>query len=89
VNAIPAPEVQAKIVALGAQIVAERSAAGVSQEALAEQLGIHPNTMRNYEKGKRDIPYGLLEQMAELLGIKVSRLVSLAEERLERATPSD
>lgn len=88
VNATPAPEVQAKISALGAQIRAERSAAGISQEALAEQLGIHANTIRNYEKGKRDIPYGVVEQIAAILGMKVSRLVGLAEERLNLPAPS-
>lgn len=82
----PTDQIRARVEALGAQILAERTAAGLSQEALAEILGIHTNTLRKYEKGQRDIPYGTVERIAEALGMRVSNLVLLAEERLDRTT---
>ena len=76
---------QAEVEALGKTINAERAAAGLSLEALGERAGgIHRNTMVDYEKGRKEVPFGKLVDIAEALGMSTLDLLKLAEERGER-----
>src|SRR5215217_5342230 len=53
--------------AIGAQLRAVRLACGVSQEELAERLGIERVTLSRYESGSRTLPLATLVMVAELL----------------------
>lgn len=76
---------QAEVEALGKTITAERNAAGLSLEALGSLAGgLHRNTMVDYEKGRKEIPFGKLVDIAEALGLSTLELLRLAEQRGER-----
>jgi len=53
--------------AIGAQLRSVRLACGVSQEELAERLGIERVTLSRYESGARTLPLATLVRIAELL----------------------
>jgi transcriptional regulator with XRE-family HTH domain len=80
---------QAEIDALGKTIKAERNAAGLSLDALGQRVGIHRNTVHNYEQGKKEIPFGTLVDVADALGMSVTDLTRGAEERLKRESSPD
>lgn len=51
------------------QILRElRSAAGLTRDSLAADLGITPNAITHYERGRRKIPLPTLERWAEVCG---------------------
>jgi transcriptional regulator with XRE-family HTH domain len=52
---------------IGLQLRAVRLACGVSQEELAERLGIERVTLSRYESGARTLPLATLVTIAELL----------------------
>ncbi|MFD2792540.1 helix-turn-helix domain-containing protein [Promicromonospora vindobonensis] len=71
--------------ALGRQIKAERSAAGLTLEELSARIGVHKNTLHNYEKGEREMTYGVLAALAHEFGLdSIWALVRAAEERADR-----
>lgn len=70
--------------AMGRQIAAERVAADISQETLAERVGITKRSMGRYERGERDIQLKTLSQIAEVLGLLPSQIMLAAEERAKR-----
>ncbi|MDR7385254.1 helix-turn-helix domain-containing protein [Promicromonospora iranensis] len=80
---------QAAVEALGKTIKAERNAAGLSLDALGAAVGIHRNTVHNYEKGAKEIPFGTLVDIADALGLDVTELTRGAEmrERRGNSTP--
>jgi len=45
-----------------------RERAGLSAATLAEQIGIDQSTLSKYENGRRAVPLGVLENIAEALG---------------------
>lgn len=54
-------------------------------EQLADLVGVHKNTLHNYEQGTREIPFGVLAELARALGIEsVSSLIRSSEERAGR-----
>lgn len=59
---------------MGGRIKAAR-AGRYSQEDLADELGVHQNTLRNYELDRRKPPTDLLERIAELTGVSIEWLV--------------
>jgi transcriptional regulator with XRE-family HTH domain len=56
-----------------------RTVKGLSQEDMAEKLGISPNGYGKIERGETDIQWSRLEQIAEVLGITVKELLNLNE----------
>ena len=56
---------------LGKQIKKLRNKAGLTQEALAEKIGVTSQYIIYLEKGKRNPRIGLLYKMAESLDVKV------------------
>lgn len=66
------------LLALGASIRAHRKELGVSQEALAHSAGIDRSHMGKIERGERNITLLNLMRIADALGCKGSRLLSLA-----------
>jgi transcriptional regulator with XRE-family HTH domain len=78
-------EVRALAVALGRQIAAERTGAGMSAEKLAERVGISKNSLGRYERAERDIPLPIIASIASALNMSApSDLMRAAEERAAR-----
>jgi len=63
--------------ALGARIAALRKEQGLSQLALAEQLGIPQQTYANYEVARARIPASMLPQLGRIFGVGVDELLGL------------
>jgi transcriptional regulator with XRE-family HTH domain len=80
----PSSRRQAEVEALGKSIQAERTALGLTLDGLAERTGLHRNTIHDYEKGKKEVPFGKLVDIADALGMTVLGLVRIADDRRER-----
>lgn len=52
-----------------------RLAKGLSQEAFADQLGVHRTYMGGLERGERNLTLKSLERLAEQLGVGVRELL--------------
>ena len=68
---------------IGRVIRRHREAAGMSQETLAAEAGLHRTYISLVERGHRNISVDALSQIAEALGVYASRLVSDAEKEPE------
>lgn len=62
----------AVLTAIGKRIRELRTAAGLSQEALAERAGLHRNSIGNVERGERDIHITAVSQLAHALGVSLA-----------------
>jgi len=51
-------------------LLAYRKAKGLSQEALAEVLGVHRTHMGGMERGERNLTFRSVERIAKRLGIE-------------------
>ena len=51
----------------------------LTQKAVAEYLGIHPNVYRRYEKGLRDFPLDLIIKLAGFYAVIVDYLLVFKE----------
>ena len=60
---------------VGHRIRIERLARGLSQTALANQLGVTFQQVQKYEKGVNRVGAGRLTKIAEVLGIEVSTVL--------------
>lgn len=58
-----------------------RREANLSQENLAEQVGIPPIRLSLIESGRDDPPWGLIRQIAQALGVSMEELSEIAEEQ--------
>jgi transcriptional regulator with XRE-family HTH domain len=63
--------------ALGARIAELRKGAGLSQQAVAESLGIAQQTYANYEVARARPSAAMLPELASLFGISVDELLGL------------
>lgn len=59
-------------VAVGRRVRELRLAKGVSQEALAEEAGLHRNYIGSVERGERDIGVGATARIAGALGLSLA-----------------
>ena len=64
---------------VGHRIRIERLARGLSQTALANQLGVTFQQVQKYEKGVNRVGAGRLTKIAEVLGIEVSAFFGAKE----------
>jgi transcriptional regulator with XRE-family HTH domain len=55
--------------AVGRNLRAYREAKGLSQEAFADELGVHRTYMGGIERGERNLTLKSLERMAERVGL--------------------
>ena len=62
--------------ALGQRIAKARAAADLTQQALADALGISQPQLAFYELGKRRVPVSMLPGLAKVLGISIEALIS-------------
>jgi len=64
--------------ALGARIAQARKDHGITQQQLAEQLGIAQQTLAHYEVGRLRVPASMLPTLAQLLTPSLDELISAA-----------
>ena len=67
-------------VEVGQRIRMLRTTAGISQTALAHELGVTFQQVQKYEKGVNRVGAGRLTRIADVLDVPVSRLLGVGEE---------
>jgi transcriptional regulator with XRE-family HTH domain len=70
--------------ALGAVITELRLNKGLIGLAVAEKVGVNESHMNEIENGKQNPTYKVLQAIADLHGIKLSKLFAMAEKKYER-----
>lgn len=70
-----APNEQQFLKALGARIAQLRKEQGLSQQALADALGLAQQTIAHYEGGRIRMPISLLPEVAQLFGVSTDELL--------------
>jgi transcriptional regulator with XRE-family HTH domain len=63
--------------ALGQKVAQLRKEHGLTQQQLAEQLGIAQQTLAHYEGARLRVPASMLAQLAQILGVPVDVLIGL------------
>lgn len=63
--------------ALGQRLAALRKEAGLSQQAVADQLGIAQQTLAHYEVGTARMPVSIVPAFAKLYGVDANELLGL------------
>lgn len=51
-----------------------RKKAGITQEEMAQNLGIGISTYNQYENSQRNIPYQIAEKIAKILNVSVDQI---------------
>ena len=62
---------------VGRNLRAYRMERGLSQEAFADQLGVHRTYMGGVERGERNLTLKSLEKMAEQIGVEARELLEV------------
>ena len=75
-------------VQLGQRLAAARKAQGLTQNQLAEALGIAQQTLAHYEGGKLRVAIALLPPLAQLLGVSVEELIGAPTKRAGKRGPT-
>jgi transcriptional regulator with XRE-family HTH domain len=70
--------------AIGAVITELRVKKGLTGQDVAEKVGCNDGHMYEIEAGKQNPTYKVLQAIADLHGIKLSKLFALAERKYER-----
>jgi transcriptional regulator with XRE-family HTH domain len=63
----------------GSKLRAIRALRGITQAALAEQAGVSPTAIAEYEKGKRELRSDTVRKLCEALGVRVRYFVDGTE----------
>jgi transcriptional regulator with XRE-family HTH domain len=62
---------------LGGRIARYRKARGLTQQQLADALGLKQYAIANYETGRYRLPVAMVHEMAALLGVEVNALLGV------------
>ncbi|BEN88275.1 hypothetical protein AI2618V1_2680 [Serratia marcescens] len=73
---------------LGARIALARKELQLTQQQLAEQLGIAQQTMAHYEGGRLKVSASLLPQLAQILNLSLDELLGLPARRNAKRGPT-
>jgi transcriptional regulator with XRE-family HTH domain len=73
---------------MGARISLARKALQLTQQQLAEQLGIAQRTMAHYEGGRLKVSASLLPQLAQILNLSLDELLGLPARRTAKRGPA-
>ena len=73
--AVMAPDEQQFLKALGARIAQLRKDAGLSQQSVADTLGLAQQSYAHYEVGRVRMPVSLVPQIAQLFGVSTDELL--------------
>jgi transcriptional regulator with XRE-family HTH domain len=65
----------------GSAVRAQRAAAGLSQEKLAERSGLHPTYISMVERGVRNPTLDASDRIAKALKISLPKLIEKAQKR--------
>lgn len=49
----------------------------ITQDQLVEMLDMHKTTYRNYEQGKREIPFSLVIKLAKLYNVSIDYIAEI------------
>jgi transcriptional regulator with XRE-family HTH domain len=71
---------------IGETIRALRQRAGLTQEEVAFEAGIHPTEISRLEKGKRNPKWETMKSIARGLGVTLAEMVETGE-RIEAGRP--
>lgn len=63
---------------LGSRVARLRKAQGLSQQAVADEIGIAQQTLAHYEVGRLRLPVSLLPKLAQLFGVPGDELLGLS-----------
>ena len=74
--------------ALGARIAELRKEQGLSQQALADELGIAQQTLAHYEVGRARMPVSLLPELARFFGVGTDDLLGLRSAAAAKRGPA-
>jgi transcriptional regulator with XRE-family HTH domain len=76
--------------AMGSRVAQARKSQGITQQQLAEQLGVAQQTLAHYEVGRLRVPASMLPALAQLLTLSVDELIgtSLPKHRGKRGPAS-
>lgn len=74
--------------ALGARIVSARKSRDLTQQEMAERLGIAQQTYAQYESGIRRIPASMLPKLAQDLGLSLDELMGQNERGRNKPGPA-
>ena len=72
---------------LGKRLAEFRKAAGLSQTAIAEALGIPQRSVSFYERAARTLPPNLLKPLSDLLGVSAEEILGIGEEKASKRGP--
>lgn len=75
-------------VALGKRIAELRRAQGLTQQQLAEQLGIAQQTLAHYEGAKLRVPASMLPQLAQIFSVPVDALLGQTVKEKSKRGPA-
>jgi transcriptional regulator with XRE-family HTH domain len=73
---------------LGRRVAQLRQQAGMSQQTVADQIGIAQQTLAHYEVGRLRMPVSLLPKLAELFGVPGDELLGLNGSRAGKRGPT-
>ena len=62
---------------LGSRVAQLRQQAGLSQQAVADQIGVAQQTLAHYEVGRLRVPVSLLPKLAQLFGVTGDELLGV------------
>jgi transcriptional regulator with XRE-family HTH domain len=79
---------KAFFVELGKRIAQARKDHGMTQQQLAEELGIAQQTLAHYEGARLRVPASLLPQLAAILGVPVEALIGQPVKRAAKRGPA-
>ena len=74
--------------ALGARIAALRKERGLSQQALADELGVAQQTLAHYEVGRARPPVSLLPQFSRIFAVSADALLGGESKRAAKRGPA-
>ena len=66
---------------LGEEIRSRRIARGLSQDAVAAKSGLHRNYIGMVERGERNISILSLETITKTLGVSMTEIIAVVEQR--------
>jgi len=75
---------KAFFVALGKRVAELRHAQGLTQQQLAEQLGIDQQTLAHYEGARLRVPASMLPQLAQIFNVPADMLLGQPAAKAKR-----